>query len=129
MYAYAVDSCEGYRLNSCARGDGDMPAQICNDVAMFAFIGRIRKGDHAGHGRGKTSPGGGIKEISRGVGRRTIDPFAMFRYIDLLRRGHDGTPPGKRLEGTSRSRTAVAKQTHKDVNFVSAADIFDTLPA
>lgn len=51
--------------------------------------------------------------------RRTIDAFAMFEYIGILRKGGSQEP-------LSKNKTAETAHKHKD--FVSAADIFNALP-
>jgi ParB-like chromosome segregation protein Spo0J len=54
------------------------------------------------------------KMIASNVYRRTIDPFAMFEYIGRLRGNYN----------TKKTR----KKVHKDMDFISAAEIFNNLP-
>ena len=55
--------------------------------------------------------------IASNVYRRTIDAFSMFEYIGKLRN-----------DVTNVTYRDIAKATHKNHNFASAADIFNKLP-
>jgi len=66
------------------------------------------------------------KMIASNVYRRTIDPFAMFAYIGKLRKGASGK--SVKTESPKIRQGDVAASTHKTRDFVSAADLYNTLP-
>lgn len=69
--------------------------------------------------------------IASNVFRRQIDPFKLFDYIAELRVGHYGFKKSKLTNNTEDaigiSSEDASKATHKDKQFVSAADIWQTL--
>jgi len=67
------------------------------------------------------------KMIASNVFRRSIDPFAMFSYIGMLRRGHDGKTGVHSELKSGMSKEEVRQTTKKSPSFVSAADIFNSL--
>ena len=52
----------------------------------------------------------------------------MFKYIGKLRKGHQGRPNKKSVDSDGLSNDETKKATHKDRDFINAADIFNTLP-
>lgn len=64
--------------------------------------------------------------IASNVYRRTISPFAMFKYIGILRRGASSKPSSSTGGGGSSTKD-VQKTVGKKGEFVSAADIFNSL--
>ena len=67
-----------------------------------------------------------VGEIAANVYRRVIDAFAMFTYIGKLRKGAKGESTFMSSSGKTIDETK--KIIHKKAEFVSAADIFNTLP-
>jgi len=65
--------------------------------------------------------------VASNVYRRTISPFAMFKYIGMLRRGASGKPPGTSNTEDRSSTRAVKRQVNKSGEFIAAADIFNSL--
>jgi ParB-like chromosome segregation protein Spo0J len=66
------------------------------------------------------------KMIASNVFRRTIDPFSMFEYIGRLRKGSHSKSGSKEPKEIAQRQAQDITQKHK--SFVSASDIFNSLP-
>ena len=66
--------------------------------------------------------------IAANVYRRVIDAFAMFTYIGKLRKGAQSVGNIYSADNGGVDVKSAAKKLHKDSSFISAADIFNTLP-
>ena len=64
--------------------------------------------------------------ISSNVMRRELDPFTLFEYIAMMRRGNEGSGSTS-VPGTEVTVENLAKQLGKQGSFVSTADIWNTL--
>jgi len=66
--------------------------------------------------------------VSSNVYRRTINPFSMFEYIGILRKGATGkSGPNSSLFKKENSIPAIAKEVHKSQAFVSASALWASL--